>query len=91
MSTGTMPLFNWSLTCSSWLFSGFILKMPSAFRPSCVYKRSCINKRMVGTLLPLVSYEHCIDSAETPKTLTLQLGTLQGISTSNSTGRPRKP
>lgn len=27
---------------------------------------------MVGTLLPLESYEHCIDSVETPKTVALQ-------------------
>lgn len=30
MPSGTSPLFNWSLTYSSWLFSALILKMPSA-------------------------------------------------------------
>lgn len=31
MFSGTIPLLSWSLTCSSWLFSGFILKIPSAY------------------------------------------------------------
>ena len=30
MSSGTTPLFSWSLTCSSWSFSGLIRKIPSA-------------------------------------------------------------
>lgn len=30
MSIGTTPLLSWSLTCSWWLFSALILKMPSA-------------------------------------------------------------
>lgn len=29
---GTTPLFNWSWTHSSWLFSAFILNIPSAFK-----------------------------------------------------------
>lgn len=32
MSSGTIPLFNWSLTCSSWLFSGFIRNIPSRWK-----------------------------------------------------------
>lgn len=30
--SGTIPLFSWSLTYSSWLFSAFIRNMPSAYK-----------------------------------------------------------
>jgi len=32
MPSGTIPLFNWSLTNSSWLFSALIRKIPSAWK-----------------------------------------------------------
>lgn len=46
---------------------------PPTLRPPWWYNLSCMSKRMVGTLFPFRSYEHCIDSAETPNTLWLQM------------------
>uniref|UniRef100_A0A2P2QNU2 Uncharacterized protein n=1 Tax=Rhizophora mucronata TaxID=61149 RepID=A0A2P2QNU2_RHIMU len=91
MPSGTIPLFNWSLTYSSWLFSALILKIPSACRPPWVYNCLCSIKSIVGTLFPLESNESCMDSVETPKTVALALGALLGTSGSNSTGKPRNP
>uniref|UniRef100_A0A0A9G5H5 Uncharacterized protein n=1 Tax=Arundo donax TaxID=35708 RepID=A0A0A9G5H5_ARUDO len=55
MSSGTTPLFSWSLTCSSWSFSGFMRNIPSAFRPPWAYSLSCMSNNIVGTELPLPS------------------------------------
>lgn len=42
------------------------------FSPSWAYSLSCMRSNIVGTEFPLPSYVHCIDSAETPKTLALK-------------------
>ena len=40
-SSGTNPLFNWSLTFSSWVLSALILKIPSA----CKGKFNCLTEK----------------------------------------------
>lgn len=42
-------------------------------------------------MFPLESYDNCMDSVETPKTVALALGGLLDTSGSNSTGKPKKP
>jgi hypothetical protein len=46
-------------------------KIEHTLSPPSEYNCFCILKRIVGTLFPLSSYEHCIDFAETPNTFTL--------------------
>uniref|UniRef100_A0A0A9CYZ4 Uncharacterized protein n=1 Tax=Arundo donax TaxID=35708 RepID=A0A0A9CYZ4_ARUDO len=55
MSSGTIPLFSWSLTRSSWSFSGFMRNIPSAVSPPWAYNLSCMSSNIVGTELPLRS------------------------------------
>lgn len=43
----------------------------TTLRPPWAYNLSCMSNRMVGTEFPLESYTHCMDSADTPKTLAL--------------------
>ncbi|BAT15946.1 Os12g0155250 [Oryza sativa Japonica Group] len=38
--SGTIPPFNWSLTSSSWLFSAFMRKIPSACKTALFIKTS---------------------------------------------------
>jgi len=42
-------------------------------KPPRAYKCFCISKRIVGTLFPRESYDNCMDSVETPKTVVLHL------------------
>jgi hypothetical protein len=49
----------------------FIVQIKHTLRPPSEYSLFCIIRRIVGTLFPLASYEHCIDFADTPKTLAL--------------------
>lgn len=41
-------------------------------KPPWLYKQFCISNSMVGTQLPLESYDNCIDSVDTPKTVALK-------------------
>lgn len=41
-------------------------------KPPWAYRRLCISKSIVGTMFPLESYDNCMDSVETPKTVVLQ-------------------
>lgn len=44
----------------------------ATWRPPCWYRCLCMESKIVGMLLPLLSKEHCIEFGETPNTLTLK-------------------
>jgi len=51
--------------------SDFKIFASVTWRPPSEYNFLCIVKSIVGTLFPLLSYEHCMEVGETPNTLTL--------------------